>query len=265
MLHLVEPGTKVRLADIDPDHTGDFKDKAAAEEKLLRDVEKLPRLQEHLYAENTRALLIVLQGMDTSGKDGTIKHVMASVNPTGCVVTSFKVPSEEERDHDFLWRIHRAAPNRGNIGIFNRSHYEDVLVVRVHELVPSSVWKPRFDQINRFEELLADNGTRILKFFLHISKDEQKRRLESRLADPDKNWKFSPSDLAERKHWDDYQRAYEDVLSKCSTAHAPWFVIPANKKWYRNYAVARTIVKTLEEMDPHPPKVKIDVSKILVD
>ena len=264
MRHLVEPGTRVVLSKIATDSIGDYANKEDGEGKLVKDVERLADLQERLYAENRRAVLIVLQAMDTGGKDGTIKHVMSGCNPTGCVVTSFKVPSEEERDHDYLWRVHRAIPNFGNIGIFNRSHYEDVLVVRVHNLVPERVWRPRYEQINRFEEFLVDNGVTILKFFLHISKDEQKRRLEARLDDKEKLWKFTASDIAERKLWDQYQQAYEDALSLTSTRHAPWFVIPADRKWYRNLAVARVIVRTLEEMDPRPPSSNLDAAHVTI-
>ncbi len=265
MRHRVELGTKVRLDDIDASDTGGYADRAAAAVELARDVARLDELQDRLYAENTRSLLVVLQAMDSGGKDGTIKHVMSGVNPIGCQVTSFKSPSEEEADHDFLWRIGKALPRRGNIGIFNRSHYEDVLVVRVHDLVPPSVWRERFDQINRFERLVSELGTRVLKFYLHIDRDEQKRRLQARLDDPNKTWKFSPADLAERQRWNDYREAYDDVLTKCSTEWAPWFVVPANKKWYRNLVVARTIVKTLEEMDPRPPRPTVDPKKIVID
>ena len=261
----VEPGSKVRLEDYPTDDTGDFKSREEAEAKMARDIERLAELQERLYAENTRALLIVLQAMDTGGKDGTVKTVMSGVNPTGCEVTAFKIPSEEEADHDFLWRIYSRLPRRGNIGIFNRSHYEDVLVVRVHNYVPPDEWKRRYELINRFEDLLNDTGTKILKFYLHISKDEQKRRLEARLRDADKRWKFSEGDLKERRLWDQYQEAYEEALSRCSTKQAPWYVIPADKKWYRNYVVARTIVKTLEKMDPRPPPSTLDPSKIVIE
>ncbi len=265
MRHEVEPGTRVKLGDIDADDTNDYNDKTAAEAKLAEDVKRLTVLQDRLYAENRRALLVVLQAMDTGGKDGTIKHVMSGVNPTGCEVTSFKAPSEEELDHDFLWRIYRRLPRRGNIGIFNRSHYEDVLVVRVHRLVPPEEWKPRYDQINRFEQLITDMGTTILKFYLHIDKKEQKRRIRERLDDPDKQWKFTAADLAERRHWEDYQEAYEDAISKTSTPWAPWHIVPANKKWYRNLVVARTIVKTLEKMDPRPPRSEIDPHAVRID
>jgi len=265
MRHRIEPGAKVKLDKIDASDTGDYHDKAAAEKELAEDVARLAELQDRLYAENRRALLVVLQAMDTGGKDGTIKHVMSGVNPTGCEVTSFKAPSEEELDHDFLWRIYRHLPRRGNIGIFNRSQYEDVLIVRVHELVPPDEWKPRFDQINRFEKLIAEMGTTILKFYLHIDKAEQRRRIQARLDDPNKRWKFTQADLAERKRWDDYQEAYEDAIAKTSTEWAPWFVVPANKKWYRNLVVARTIVKTLKQMDPQPPTATIDLGKVHID
>ncbi len=258
----VEPGHKVRLGRLDADETGDFRDRGEAEALLRKDLERLAVLQERLYAEDRRALLVVFQAMDTGGKDGAIRHVFTGVNPAGCQVTRFKVPSAEEADHDFLWRIHHAVPNRGNIGIFNRSQYEDVLVVRVHNLVPPSVWKARYDQINRFERHLSETGTRILKFFLHIDKAEQKRRLQARLDDPDKRWKFSKTDLQERKRWSDYQAAYEDALTRCSTPWAPWHIIPANRKWFRNLAVARTLVATLEEMDPRPPRIHLDLSQL---
>lgn len=260
----VKPGSKVKLKDIDPDDTGGLKDRAAAQEQLAADRKEMFDLQERLYAENKRSLLIVLQAMDTGGKDGTVKHVLSGLNPTGVEINSFKAPSEEERDHDFLWRIALRLPRRGNIGLFNRSHYEDVLVVRVMNLAPKEVWEPRYDIINRWEEILTDTGTTVLKIFLHISKDEQKRRLEARLADKTKTWKFDPGDLVARERWDEYQAAYEAVLSKCSTRHAPWHIVPANKKWYRNLAVARRVVETLRDMDPKPPKVDFDPAKIKV-
>jgi len=206
-----------------------------------------------LYAERRHAVLVVLQGMDTSGKDGTVKHVMNGVNPSGCEVVPFKVPTEEEAAHDFLWRAHRAAPRRGHITIFNRSHYEDVLVPRVHRTVPRAVVRQRYDQINGFERILAENGTLILKFFLHISKGEQRRRLLERLADPGKYWKFSAGDLKERALWDRYVTAYEKLLTRCSTRPAPWYVIPADHRWYRNLAVASALVAALEGLDSHYP------------
>jgi PPK2 family polyphosphate:nucleotide phosphotransferase len=260
---LVKPGSKPKLKDCDPDETfGWTKEKAEAEFTNHR--AKLDALQEMLYAEHKHALLIVLQALDGGGKDGTIRHVMSGVNPQGCKVTSFKVPTAEELGHDFLWRVHKAVPLKGDIGIFNRSHYEDALVVRVHKLVPKSVWPKRYDQINDFESMLAENGTKILKFYLHISKDEQKRRLEARLTDPTKAWKASPADFAERQYWDDYMAAYEDALSKCSAKHAPWYVIPANKKWFRNLAVSQIIVETLESMKLHCPKPQFDLSQIVI-
>jgi len=260
--HCVKPGAKVRLRDFDPDDTGDYRNRSDAEKALAADLERMTELQERLYAENQRALLVILQAMDAGGKDGTVKHVFSGVNPAGCEVTSFQAPSGEEADHDYLWRVYRAVPRRGNIGIFNRSQYEDVLVVRVRKLEPRRVWRQRYDQINRFEQLLVENGTTIVKFFLHISKAEQKKRLAERLADPNKNWKFSPTDLQDREHWAQYQEAYEDALTECSTEWAPWYVVPANHKWYRNLVVARTIVQALKDMDPHPPRPKVDLSKL---
>jgi PPK2 family polyphosphate:nucleotide phosphotransferase len=241
----VKPGDKVRLDDHDPEFTADIKqDKAAG---LLHELShELGELQELLYAAGQHSVLIVLQGMDTSGKDGTIKRVMSQVNPQGCRVESFKVPTEEELAYDFLWRIHKKAPQRSGLTIFNRSHYEDVLVVRVHNLVPENVWSTRYDHINNFERLLSDSGAIILKFFLHISKDEQKKRLEARELDTEKAWKLSAGDWREREHWDQYMQAYEYALSLCSTEYAPWHIVPANKKWFRNLAVADAIVSTLK-------------------
>jgi PPK2 family polyphosphate:nucleotide phosphotransferase len=260
----LKPGTSVRLSDYDPSDTRLMPDKAKAEAEIEKDIEKLDELQERLYAEHLRALLIVLQGLDASGKDGTIKHVMRGLNPQACAVASFKVPAGEELDHDFLWRIERVMPRRGYIGVFNRSQYEDVLAARVHKLVPAEVWKKRYDQINRFEKLKGELGITILKFFLHISKDEQKKRLEERLDSPRKNWKFSMADVKERELWDEYQRAYKDVLTKCSTEWAPWYIIPSNHKWYRNWMVARTIVEKLESMNPKYPPSRDDLSKIRI-
>ncbi len=217
-----------------------------------------------MWAQGEHALLIVLQALDAGGKDGVIRHVMSGVNPQGCQVTSFKVPTEEELEHDYLWRIHKATPRRGYIGIFNRSHYEDVLVVRVHNLVPEDVWQQRYEQINHFERLLADSGTTILKFFLYISKDEQKERFEARLRDPRKNWKFSVKDVKERGYWDDYVRAYEDALGRCSTPWAPWYIVPANRKWYRNLVISQAIVETLEKLDMHYPPPLPDADTIVV-
>lgn len=256
----VRPGKKVRLSDFDPDETFGYSKDAEVKKLLDKTLGRLDELQSLLYAENKRGLLILLQGMDAAGKDGTIRHVMSGVNPQGCGVTSFKVPSHEEAEHDFLWRAHLAAPERGQIEIFNRSHYEDVLVVRVHKLVPEEVWKKRYAQINVFEELLADNNITVLKFFLHISKEEQKRRFQVRLDDASHQWKLSPADFAERKFWDDYVEAYEEALTKCSTQDAPWYVIPANHKWFRNLAVSRIIVRTLEGFKMKYPKPSFDFS-----
>ena len=258
----VKPGSKVNLAKIDPNSTPGFKDKAEAEKALLVSGSRLGELEYLLYASSQNALLVVLQGMDTSGKDGAIRHVASSLNPQSSDVTPFKKPTDEELAHDYLWRIHKAVPPKGVIGIFNRSHYEDVLVVRVHQLVPKTMWTQRYEQINNFEKTLSENGVTILKFFLHISKDEQKKRLEQRLADPAKNWKSAPGDFDERKYWDDYTAAYEDVLSRCSKPWAPWFVVPANRKWYRNIVIAQTMVETLEGLDMKLPKPTMDLTKV---
>lgn len=261
---IITPGKKARLSERNPEDTADQKDKQAAAAQLTRNIERLAQLQYRFYAENQRSLLIVLQAMDGAGKDGTIRHVMSGLNPQSCHVTSFKAPSPVERAHDFLWRIHRAVPATGEIGIFNRSHYEDVLVVRVHDLVPKSVWSRRYQQINNFERHLTDNGTTILKFFLHISKDEQRRRLEDRLRDPNKNWKVNPADAEERRYWDDYMEAYEEVFRRCSAKYAPWFIIPANKKWFRNLAVSSILVEALERLNPQFPKPSADLAKIKI-
>jgi PPK2 family polyphosphate:nucleotide phosphotransferase len=249
---MVHPGKKFRMEDSNPAFTGKFSRNSAILETVSLH-SKLEHLQDVLYAEHKRSLLIVLQGMDASGKDGTVKHVMSGVNPQGCDVAAFKQPTARELDHDYLWRIHQAAPAKGMIGIFNRSHYEDVLVVRVHDLVPKSVWSKRYEEINRFEELLAENGTTILKFFLHISKDEQKRRFDDRHNDPNKNWKSSDADERERKFWDQYQEAYQDAVAKTSKKHAPWFVIPSNEKWFRNLAISHIVVKALEDLNLQYP------------
>lgn len=243
--HLVEPGQTVRLADINPDEThGVSHHDSGVLSAHLED--QLTRLQETLYAAGDRSILIVLQGLDTAGKDGTINHVMRHFNPAGCRVESFKVPNPVELAHDFLWRVHRVTPPNGVITIFNRSHYEDVLVVRVHNLVPNHVWERRYQHINDFEALLADNGTIILKFFLYISKQEQKERLEARQQDPMKAWKLSSSDWGEHRLYDAYIEAYQDALERCSTRHAPWYIVPANHKWFRNLAVAQTLIDVLE-------------------
>ncbi len=259
----IKPRSKVRLDDWDPDDTSLIKDKedALAESETLRG--RLAELQELMYAEHRHKMLVVLQGMDTSGKDGTIAHVMSGINPQGVRVATFKKPTAEQLDHDFLWRVHQQAPGNGEIAIFNRSHYEDVLVVRVHELVPRKVWNARYRQIVEFERTLAESGTVILKFFLHISKREQKRRLQARLDDPKKRWKFQHGDLEERLLWDEYRRAYEAALQKTSTHFAPWYVIPANTKWYRNYVIGRIVVRELDKLGMKYPEV--DVKGIRVE
>lgn len=252
--YLVKPGKKFRLKDHDPADTASIHDEARGRILIDKHRERLDKLQQLLYAEHKHALLIVLQAMDAGGKDGTIRHVMSGVNPQGCSVTSFKVPSLREADHDFLWRIHQAVPGMGEIGIFNRSHYEEVLVVRVHNLKPQSHWSKAYDQINAFEKILSQNGVHIVKFFLHISKDEQMRRFEERRTNPEKFWKSSPADLEERKRWDDYQQAFEDALRKCSKKNAPWYIVPADHKWFRDLVVSEVIVETLDELKMQYPK-----------
>jgi PPK2 family polyphosphate:nucleotide phosphotransferase len=244
----VKPGSKVMLAKHDPDDTAGFKDKKSVQKQMTKNLKRLSELQYLLYAENQRSVLVVLQAMDAGGKDGTIRHVMGPLNPQSCRVVSFKTPTAEEMAHDFLWRIHRATPRAGEILIFNRSHYEDVLIVRVHDLVPKSVWSRRYDQINALEKILTQNDTHILKFYLHISKDEQLERFKARLDDLTKQWKASQADFEERKYWDAYTQAYEAALSTCSTAHAPWFIIPANKKWFRNFVVSQILVEHLSRL-----------------
>ena len=250
---IIAPGTRVHLDDFHPNNTFGFVDGPRTDAKLARVLKRLDHLQDILYAEKKRALLIVLQGMDASGKDGTIRHVMRGVTPQGCYVTSFKKPTAEELAHDYLWRVHKAMPEKGMIGIFNRSHYEDVLAVRVHKLAPKKIWKQRYDQINAFEKTLSENNIKILKFFLHISKKEQKQRLEERLTNPHKLWKFSEEDLVDRKYWDQFMEAYEDAFASCNTAWAPWFIIPANQKWFRNLAVSKIIEETLKNTEPGVP------------
>jgi PPK2 family polyphosphate:nucleotide phosphotransferase len=261
----VTDGQSFRMADFDPDSTDALEaGSAAAKQYLQNDIERMSELQTRLYAENRSSLLVVLQAMDGAGKDSTIKHVMSGVNPQGCQVYSFKVPSEEELDHDFLWRITKALPERGRIGIFNRSHYEEVLVVRVHpellerERLPAvakekEIWEQRYESINAFEQHLVRNGTAIVKLFLHISKDEQARRFLGRLDDPAKNWKFSAADVRERAYWDDYMHAYERAIRHTASEHAPWYVVPANHKWYARLVVAATVVDALERLDPQYP------------
>jgi PPK2 family polyphosphate:nucleotide phosphotransferase len=260
----IEPDSKVDLDRRDPGDRKAFPDRKAAEKQSAKDGEAIDGLQDRLYAEGNRALLVVLQGTDTSGKDGTIKHVFHETGPLGVTVTAFKKPSEEELAHDFLWRVHAAAPRRGFIGIFNRSHYEDVLVGRVRNLAPKEAIDARYGQINEFEKSLSENGTRILKFMLHISKKEQAVRLQERLDKPSHRWKFNAGDLDDRKIWDEFQNAYEIMLEKCATAWAPWHVIPADHKWARNAAIAAIVRETLEDMDPQYPKPDWDPKKIVI-
>jgi len=264
--YLVKPGEKVNLSQWDPNDAGDFKggkEKGLAEVAKLND--ELEVLQEMLFAEHKHKVLIVLQAMDTGGKDGVIRRVFDGVNPQGVRVAGFKVPTQEELDHDYLWRVHKVTPGKGEMVIFNRSHYEDVLVVRVHNLVPPEVWKKRFDQINQFERLLADSGTTILKFYLHIDQDEQKERLQARLDEPTKRWKFRLGDLEERKLWPDYMQAYEDVLSRTSTKVAPWFIVPANRKWYRDLVISAVLVDTLKGLKMKFPEPEENLEGVVVE
>ena len=260
----VAPGSKIRLADIDPSETHG-RDKQSSAGELRKGLDRLTSLQDRLWAEQKHPVLIVLQGIDAAGKDGSVKHVMSAFNPMGCTVTSFKVPTPIELGHDYLWRVHQRVPGKGEIAIFNRSHYEDVLVVRVHDIVPKKVWSKRYDQINAFEELLASTGTTIIKFFLWIDRDEQKARFQDRLDDPAKNWKFKLGDLAERKLWDDYVAAFDDALSRCSTVAAPWYVIPANRNWFRNLAIADIVADTLNDLKPAYPPATEDLSNVVIE
>jgi PPK2 family polyphosphate:nucleotide phosphotransferase len=255
------PGGQARLSAIDPDFKGNA-DKASAGAVIEANVAKLRDLQYRLYAEDERSLLICLQGLDAAGKDGTINHILGAMNPQGTRVHAFKVPSREEAAHDFLWRVHAHVPARGEVVVFNRSHYEDVLVVRVHDLVPKAVWSTRYDRINDFEQLLVDANTRILKFYLHISESEQLRRFKERIDDPARRWKISEADYTERKLWPRYVEAYEDVLEKTSTASAPWFIVPADHKWFRNLVVSTIVVETLESMEMKLPKPTVDLEAI---
>ncbi len=243
----VDAGSKVKLKDYNPGYTEKHRDRTSADQELQALGNELSELQELLAAAQQHRLLVVLQGMDTSGKDGTIRHVLSYVNPQGCDVHSFKAPTLEELAHDFLWRVHRVTPGKGVMGIFNRSHYEDVLIARVQNLVPEKVWSRRYQEINNFEQMLTETEMIILKFYLHISYDEQEQRLRAREQDKDKAWKISAEDWEDRKYWKDYERAYEDALSKCSTDKAPWYIVSANHKWYRNLAVAHTIVHTMRQ------------------
>ena len=262
----VKPKTKIKLSEWDPNDTNDFKGR---KEEGLAQVEKLnsklEELQELLYAEHKHKVLVIFQAMDTGGKDGAIRRVFDGVNPSGVRVASFKTPTPEELDHDYLWRVHKQVPGSGEIVIFNRSHYEDVLIVRVHNIVPPEVWKDRYDQINEFERILAENRTTILKFYLHIDKDEQKERLQARLDDPTKHWKFRIADLEERKYWPEYMQAYEAVLTKTSTEYAPWYIVPANRKWFRDLVISSVLVETLEELRMKYPEPEENLDKVVIE
>ncbi|MBI3307775.1 MAG: polyphosphate kinase 2 family protein [Candidatus Melainabacteria bacterium] len=264
-LFVVPPGHKASLGKRQPDFTAKYKNEDEAKPLFKENKEKIFELQRKFYADGTRALLVVLQGMDTAGKDGTIRHVFGGIDPKGCEVTSFKAPSREERQHDFLWRIHEHIPPKGSIGIFHRSHYEDVLVPRVKNLVPENIWQARYDQINDFEKMLTENGVLILKLFLHISKDEQKQRILKRIENETKHWKLDENDIKERKFWNDYFGAYEDLISNCSTEWAPWYVIPGDHKWFRNLVISQILLDTFEAMDLKYPKPSFDVNTINLD
>jgi PPK2 family polyphosphate:nucleotide phosphotransferase len=260
---MAEPGARIRLKHFDPDYHGKHESHKAALPEIQKHVQRMEELQYLMYAEREHSLLIVLQGLDAAGKDGVVRHVLTGMNPSGCVSVNFKQPASKELAHDFLWRVHPQVPGKGSVAIFNRSHYEDVLVVRVHQLVPKKVWSKRYDQINDFEQLIfTENNTTILKFFLHISKEEQLARFKKRLDDPTRQWKISESDYKERKYWDDYTEAFEEVLTRTSTKHAPWFIIPANHKWFRNLAVSQIITSAMEEMDMQLPKPTANLAEI---
>jgi PPK2 family polyphosphate:nucleotide phosphotransferase len=262
----VKPDSRMDLGEWDPNDKSAFPEgKNEGRKRLLELNERLEELQELLYAEHKHKVLIVLQAMDTGGKDGTIRHVFEGVNPQGVRVASFKKPTSEELDHDFLWRVHKQVPGKGEIVVFNRSHYEDVLVVRVHNLAPKEVWSKRYDHINGFERMLVDEGTTILKFFLHIDLDEQKERLQARLDEPNKRWKFNPDDLKERKLWPKYVKAYEETISKTSTSWAPWYIVPANRKWYRNLIVGTVIIEALEDLNMRHPEPQFDPADIKIE
>ncbi len=264
--HTFEAGSKVDLSKVatGPTESVPF-GKKEARKRIAANAVEMAELAKRLYAEDKRSILLVLQGMDTAGKDGTIRWVMRGMNPSSCQVTSFKKPSAEELDHDFLWRCHKAAPRKGNISIFNRSHYEDVLIVRVHSLIPKKQWSQRYELINDFERLLTASGTKVVKCFLHISKETQRQRLQERIDIPEKNWKFNPGDLAERKLWDDYQTAYTDALEKCNTDDSPWHIIPSDKKWFRNLVISELLKSVLEDLDPQYPDAAGDWSGMVVE
>lgn len=262
---VVRPNMKVKLNEWDPDYDGGIF-KKEVESTLNKDLlDRMTDLQYKLFAAKNQSLLIILQGIDTSGKDSTIRHVMGAFNPQSCRVISFKAPNDEELSHDYLWRIHKVTPAKGEIVIFNRSHYEDVIEARVQRLTPEDMWFERYRQINEFERYLYENNIKTVKLLLHISKDEQKKRLEDRIKDPSKHWKFSEADIIKRKYWDQYITAYEEAISLCSTPWAPWYIIPANTKWFRNFAIANIVVKSLEDMKLRFPAPKIDLSKVVID
>jgi PPK2 family polyphosphate:nucleotide phosphotransferase len=259
----IEPGTKVRLGNIDPCYCGGYESHEVALPEMLSQLHKMDQLQNLMYAERKRSVLVVLQGLDACGKDGVVRHIVTGMNPAGCRVIGFKQPTPEDLGHDFLWRVHPHVPAKGEVVIFNRSHYEDVLVVRVHQLVPVHMWSKRYDLINELERLLVvENYTTVLKFFLYISKDEQLIRFKRRLEDPARRWKISESDYREREYWDEYVHAFQDMLYKTSTQHAPWFVIPSNHKWFRDLAVSQIITRTLEELDMQLPETAVDIARI---
>jgi PPK2 family polyphosphate:nucleotide phosphotransferase len=260
---IVKSGSKIHLKHFDPDYHGKHESHKSALAEIQKNLQKMDQLQYLMYAENKHSLLIVLQGLDAAGKDGVVRHVLTGMNPEGCVSVNFKQPTKEELAHDFLWRVHPHVPAKGSVAIFNRSHYEDVLVVRVHGLAPEKVWSKRYDQINDFERLIVtENNTTILKFFLHISKEEQLARFKKRLDDPDRQWKISDSDYKEREYWGDYIKAFEDVLDKTSTEHAPWFIIPSNHKWFRDLAISQIIVRQMEDMNMQLPKPTVNIAEI---
>jgi PPK2 family polyphosphate:nucleotide phosphotransferase len=262
---MVIEGKKINLQRLSPDYNFSI-DEEKAEYVLKQNLKKrMSELQYRLYAERKNGLLIVFQGIDTSGKDSTIRHVISAFNPQSCAVKAFKEPTTEDLSHDFLWRIHKRAPSRGEIVVFNRSHYEDIIQPRVHKTIHKSIWSQRYEHINAFERCLSDNSIKIIKFFLHISKEEQRKRLEERMNDPSKRWKASESDITERKFWNNYTVAYQDIINRCSNLWAPWYIIPANKKWFRNLVVALIIVDTLERMKPKFPKPTINLSEMTID
>lgn len=263
LLQALPKDGRFRMADVDPDSTPGLKSAKRVSRDVKKHRAKLFNLQERLYAEHKRSLLIVLQGMDTSGKDGTITHVLGGVNPQGVLISAFKQPTPEERRHGFLWRIRKRLPEQGEIGIFNRSHYEDVIIARVHDFAKPPIIERRYGIINAFEKELVKGGTKIVKICLHISYDEQRRRLLDRLGNPDKHWKFNENDIDERAYWDDYQSAYSIAITKCSTPWAPWYVVPADDKDYRNWAISRLLVEVLDEMDPQYPHPKLDVPRLI--